>query len=130
MATEIFWAGDVDSEDESVPFSNRDAARAWAVIEFEAVYEIDTAELRFEWQKPTPELLTRYGLSERSEFEFMVVTELRGTPESWGETAEQLSWSLFVRSESVYDSVEEANEHVQIVTIPISNTFEGGEYEA
>lgn len=129
-----YTAASIDSEDEGVPFTTREAARDWAVLEFEAIYEVDTAALRFEWRPANPEHLSRYfgpdiATGRQHDYEFMVVTELLGTPESWEVTKDELSWDLFIRTDSIFESAEEASQQLSIVTVPQSNPFEGGEYE-
>ncbi|HEV2175221.1 MAG TPA: hypothetical protein VGR71_16730 [Nitrospira sp.] len=114
MSITIYEAGNVDDPTESVPFTSREAARDFVVLEFEHVEETDTAELSFTFQPPEEEMLRNYFGSAAfpvTDYEFFVVTALHGDPKSWGQTTpEGLSWYHFVRTVTVYDTAEEAYE--------------------
>lgn len=119
MSTTVYFAGDTDSEDPAVPFSNLQAARDWCVLQLEFIEEVDTAEMSFSFA-------AREG--DTSGLEFLVVNELLGKPESWKDaTPEYFSWSFYVRPGKVYDSTEEASQ--DFVPIALPNMFEEGEYQ-
>lgn len=105
---EIFYAEDVDGDD-AVPFTSREDARQWCALQLEFTRDVDTAELRFHFGEPRDnDYLTEYNYDE---LEYLIVDELLGRPESWGDTKpEMLSYIYLVRIVKVYESTDEATE--------------------
>jgi hypothetical protein len=107
---QIYYVQNVDDTTETVPFTTREAARNWAVLEWEHIEEMDSAECSISFRPATNSDIANLRTSgsdyTTENVELLVVDGNPGHPEY----KDDGYW--FIHTVTVYENTDEATEEV------------------